>query len=674
MNLSQYQVKQLSNIATDLIGNKVVFFIGAGFSRDLGYPGWGELLKQIISENNLLEKIKMSSLFYLVSEKEDSDYKKINELMLENLIGVDFLRLAGYVDILLKQTNDNDIQTEIIKKITQYERKRIAYTDKYNEYKDVFKKITPYISEIITTNYDTNLEYCIENISVIHRNLRSVNKDYGRIKDRIKLYKIHGCITDNNNGIVITEKNYQEFNYSNRYIFNKLYSIFIENNIVFIGYSLSDPNIRSLLNEVIEEIKSKQFEKKKIYWINRDEINEVDRNFYENIYSIQIIDKLEILDFYKHIVRLVQSKWNDMNTVELELETAANDLMAETPLSEVEYLDIIDKIQQLNKTDQVLLHIYNKFITDDGLRKEADKAFFMLLARSHSDIQSKFESKTQDILGVEDNHLLTLIDLIRDDSEVKSFFIANKHYSQQLLESLISRANNINDFYLYQIYTIALLDYYEIFKGDLGNKRSDFIKSFCGNYKYLTDTKTLGYSWQSLTDVKRKIPVLDTGIIEEILNEYPKENITKIQKEQILSLVENLDKPKRFDLLYKHIWEPETSLYIERNTYKLLNELLVKNNGFVYDWNTSDEKYTYKKDIDLIEFDCPNPFDNETKIYRIKYNEKEIMFKFYPDYKEMKVVYVYEIDDDKVSVRSLKSFIDMLQEKIKEDLSQWLRK
>lgn len=75
-NFNEYQIKKTSNIATDLIGNKIVFFVGAGFSRELGYPGWGQLLKQIISENELLEKIKSSSLFHLISHQNHPDYKK----------------------------------------------------------------------------------------------------------------------------------------------------------------------------------------------------------------------------------------------------------------------------------------------------------------------------------------------------------------------------------------------------------------------------------------------------------------------------------------------------------------------------------------------------------------------------------------------------------------------
>lgn len=670
MELSEYQVKQLSNIATDLIGNKIVFFVGAGFSRELGYPGWGELLKQVIVENDLLEKIRNSSLFYLLSEREHSDYKKINQLMLDNLIGVDFLRLAGYVDILLKQNGKKDIQTEIKQKIVQFEEQRVNFSDKYSQYREVFKNISPYISEIITTNYDTNLEYCIEKVSVIHRNLGSINNNLSvNLKDNVKLYKIHGCITDENNGIIITEKNYQEFNSSNKYIFNKLYSTFIENNIVFIGYSLTDPNIRSLLNEVIEEIKSNQFEKKKIYWINRGEINEIDRDFYENIYSIQIIDKIEILDLFNSLISLAQSKWNDMETVEARWKDVADELISKATLSHLEYIDLINKICQSEKIEPVLMHIYNNFNINAGIRKEADKAFFMLLSRSHNDIKQIFEPKVIDILDIEDNHLLSIIDLIKDDDTVKAFF-TETHYSKKLLESLISRAKTINDFYLYKRYAIALLDYYQEFNGDLSDQRKEFINAFTTNYKYLTDTRTLGYSWESLSDVKGKIQFLDSTIIEEILNEYPDTKKSKIQTEQIRVLTAHIDEAKRNELRFKHLIKPDASSKIQRSINKLLNETLLSNLNFSYDWEKVDGKLvdTYRKGTDLIIYDTED--DNDVETYSIRYNEREIDIKFYADYKDAALF--LEINNEKNNITSPQELKDLLTQMVKEVLEEWL--
>ncbi|XZF75591.1 SIR2 family protein [Bacillus sp. AL-1R] len=668
---SEYQIKKVSNIATDLIGNKIVFFIGAGFSRDLGYPGWGELLKEIITENNLLDKIKNSSLFYLISNQVHSDYEKINQLMLENLIGVDFLRLAGYVDILLKQEGKQDIQSEIRKKIIQYEDKRINNSYKYKEYSEAFNSFGDYINEIITTNYDTNLEYCIEKVSVIHRNLESINhKNIRNLKRNIKLYKIHGCVTDEDNGIIITEKNYQEFNTSNKYIFYKLYSTFMENNIVFLGYSLSDPNIRSLLSEVIDQIKGNQLEKKKIYWVNRGQINKIDRLFYESIYSMQIIDEIEILDFFNLLIRLVQTKWNDLEQVEVHWEKVAEELISRTSLGQAEYIDLINKVIESEKLDQVLSHIFNSFVVEESVRKEADKAFFMLLSRSGNEIITTFEPKLTDILSVEDNHLLAIIDLLQIDDKVNELFV-ERGYSKILLESLVSRAKTINDFYLYKRYVIALLDYYKIFEGELWGLKDKYIEAFFSNYMYLTTTRTLGYSWESLNDVKDKVDILDTDIIEGILNQYSDNKKSNIQKEQILVLTSKLEKLKSHELQFKHIIKPRFSNKLERNVSKLLNETLVKEFHFIYDWEKIDNKYvdTFRKGSDLIIFESTNEL--ELTFFRLAYEENNFEIKIYANYEKPEVY--LEINGVKSTVETVENLVEIVIEKLKKTLFEWVR-
>lgn len=668
-NIDEYQIKQISNIATDLIGNKVVFFVGSGFSRDLGYPGWGELLKEIISDNNLMEKIKSSSLFYLISERDHSDYEEINRLLLDNLIGVDFLRLAGYVDILLKENGKQDIQSEIKKKIMQYEDERVHNIKRYDYYRSALGELNNYISEIITTNYDTNLEYCIDNISVIHRNLDSINnKKTNNLKQNIKLYKIHGCISDNDNGIIITEKDYQEFNSSNKYIFNKLYSTFMENNIVFIGYSLTDPNIRSLLSEVIDEMKRNQLEKKKIYWNNRGNINEIDRKFYESIYSMQIIDKIEILEFLKRLVILKNSKWIDLEKVEKEWLDIANELSSTSPMDEIEYTNLINKVVEAEKIEQVLLQIYNNFVISDGARKEADRAFFTLLSKADTSLIGSFESKVTDMLAIEDNHLLAVIDLLKNEVAVKDLFVKKK-YSKKLLESLLSRANTINDFYLYKSYTIALLDYYEIFSGELWGLKGEFVKVFTGNYQYLTNTRTLGYSWESLQDVEEKLKVLADDIVEEIIMRYPNATKSKIQKEQILALTSTLKKVKRNRLNFIHIIKPRYAERIEIVITKELESTLVKTQKFEMDYERIDDKWVdiYTKDSSIVIVEPTTT--NEEEIIQIKFDEKELIIKFYADYnKEEFYLNIGEVSLVNPEIGELKN---SLNENINQILSEW---
>ncbi|WP_394548137.1 SIR2 family protein [Priestia aryabhattai] len=667
--LSEYQIKKISNIATDLIGNKVVFFVGAGFSRDLGYPGWGELLKAIIHENKLMEEIKNSSLFYLMSEQDHPEYEKVNELLLKNLIGVDFLRLAGYVDLLLKENGKNDIKTEIKKQIIRFEERRIDNSKKYKSYREILNKFNDYISEIITTNYDTNIEYCIENVSVIHRNLESINiRSNDNLKRNIKLYKIHGCITDQNNEIIITEKDYQEFNSSNKYIFNKLYSTFMENNIVFIGYSLTDPNIRTLLSEVIDELKRNRLDKKKIYWINKGQINEIDRKFYENIYSIQIIDQIDIIDFLEQLDVLANSKWNDLKKVENEWQEVSEELILKSVSSDINYIDLVNKSLKTTKTEQILSNIYKRFTLNDALRNAADKAFFMLLSRVDAKLITKFEAMVTSILEVEDNHLLTILELLKDDTHIRELFIEKK-YSKKLLESLISLSETINDFYLYKRYAIALLDYYEIFDGKLWGLKSNFIDAFLHNYGYLTSTRTLGYSWESLDEVKGKLSTLTNDVIEDIVKKYS-DTSNSVQVEQIKALTSHLDGNEKTRMIYEYVMKPRIIEKIERVTIKVLMENLVRGNDFQSDIEKIDDKFadTFRKDSLLLTLTSSG--DNHNKTFHIKFGEQVIIITTYAGNYANREFYL-KMNNQDILIQVPNDVIEPLTNCIEGKLKEW---
>lgn len=102
------------------------------------------------------------------------------------------------------------------------------------------------VDGIITTNWDLFLEHLFPDYKTyIGQNelLFSNPQEIGEI------YKIHGCASDPAS-LVLTAGDYTTFHDRNPYLAAKLITVFVEHPVVFLGYSLSDANITSLLRAI----------------------------------------------------------------------------------------------------------------------------------------------------------------------------------------------------------------------------------------------------------------------------------------------------------------------------------------------------------------------------------------------------------------------------------------
>ncbi|HDH6937683.1 TPA: SIR2 family protein, partial [Staphylococcus aureus] len=109
---------------------------------------------------------------------------------------------------------------------------------------NILKTLSPH--SIITTNYDNLLEEIFPDYEVI--NGQQIIKEK-KATDIGHILKIHGSI-DNPSSLVISKKDYEEFNSKQIYLIAKLFTYFVEHPIIFIGYSLNDSNIKSILGNV----------------------------------------------------------------------------------------------------------------------------------------------------------------------------------------------------------------------------------------------------------------------------------------------------------------------------------------------------------------------------------------------------------------------------------------
>lgn len=104
------------------------------------------------------------------------------------------------------------------------------------------------VDGVITTNWDHLLEELFPDFKVfigqdelIFSNPQSIGE----------IYKIHGC-SSKPSSLVLTSEDYEEFSKKNPYLAAKLVTIFVEHPIIFLGYSITDPHIRSIITSIAE--------------------------------------------------------------------------------------------------------------------------------------------------------------------------------------------------------------------------------------------------------------------------------------------------------------------------------------------------------------------------------------------------------------------------------------
>lgn len=108
------------------------------------------------------------------------------------------------------------------------------------------KTIRKNISSVITTNYDNLVEQVFQFSPLIGNNILLSNP-YGAV------YKIHGTV-EAPSSIIITAEDYENFDTKYELIRAQLLSLFMHHPIIFMGYSLTDENIKKLLHTIFSYV------------------------------------------------------------------------------------------------------------------------------------------------------------------------------------------------------------------------------------------------------------------------------------------------------------------------------------------------------------------------------------------------------------------------------------
>lgn len=240
-------------------------FVGTGLSiRYLNAPTWEELLRRFASLARPGDEAKFA--FEIYKNRAIGDFpQQLSSLpQIASLIETDFNN-QWYTSPQWQSSREKNgdlIQKQNLSpfklEIANYFKELSHLLDHNNEEVLEFKKISQKnIAGVITTNYDMLMQLIFDEFTTY------IGQDellFSSVQGIGEIYKIHGCC-QRPDSIIINGKDYQTFSEKNVYLAAKLITYFVEHPVVFLGYSLSDPNIRQLLSSLVKAFNQTNIQK-----------------------------------------------------------------------------------------------------------------------------------------------------------------------------------------------------------------------------------------------------------------------------------------------------------------------------------------------------------------------------------------------------------------------------
>jgi len=212
--LDQISKAAKEKLLSSVYSNNYFLWIGSGFSYNFGFTSWNDILETVSKEIgypldlNISNPLKAAELLrsFALSKHKTSEYE-FNSLI---------------ADTLIKKKAKTPMPSWVRR----------------------FKAFSP--NMIVTTNWDNQIEEIFDGLInvVVRKDKCPQVSNTGR-----NLFKIHGDV-GRPASIVVTQSQYFTFQREDTYLNRKIYTLFSEASPIFIGYSLTDPNINFLYDEV----------------------------------------------------------------------------------------------------------------------------------------------------------------------------------------------------------------------------------------------------------------------------------------------------------------------------------------------------------------------------------------------------------------------------------------
>jgi hypothetical protein len=285
------------DLAYSLANESLCLFLGTGFSKNITagkVPSWAELL--LMCSDSLTDRSIADNLFSAKGKKNVfplEDCAQMLELAFKKE-GKDFRATVSNI------INSTHIDATASKAASDF-------ISKHNNLK------------IITTNFDVLVEReILKDVANVFYTGKPIPK---RFKDA-NIYHIHGCV-DFPEGMILTSSDYFRFINSPNYFSKKITTLIHENTVLIMGYSLSDPNLKIILNSYKLDM-ANAASPVNIFFVARDKYQQHIKDYFEIVYGITVIDGVQIDEAFNEIEKRFTDAKNTIDSVESILEGVIN--------------------------------------------------------------------------------------------------------------------------------------------------------------------------------------------------------------------------------------------------------------------------------------------------------------------------------------------------------------
>lgn len=258
-----------------------IIFIGSGISKRYikNSPDWNGLLEEfwnLIGNNNFYGNL--NNFKYNISKEnptlKEEELNHYANMEIASRIEDDYNQKFNLGELTLPNFTPKNAHYS---KVSPFKK---ALSNRFENYKlntdiseiDSFKNMLLRTQIILTTNYDTFIEDSYNEISTyeIHKYIGQ-NGFFKNTFGYSEIYKIHGCVSEPNE-IIITKDDYEKFDKNSVLISARIISLLIHSPIIFLGYSLTDTNVRKIIKDFTFSLSKEEVKhlENKLILIERD--------------------------------------------------------------------------------------------------------------------------------------------------------------------------------------------------------------------------------------------------------------------------------------------------------------------------------------------------------------------------------------------------------------------